>query len=69
MCLTYCVPLVDSLCSSVRVTHVSWVACVFRKEGDVCVCACVCVEVWVDACVRAHVCVANFLDMRVRVSV
>lgn len=37
MCLTYCVPLVDSLCSSVRVTHVSGVACVFRKEGGVCV--------------------------------
>lgn len=41
VCLTYCVPLVDSLCSSVRVTHVSGVACVFRKEGDLCVRVCV----------------------------
>lgn len=35
VCLTYCVPLADSLCSSVRVQHVFGVACVFGKERRV----------------------------------
>ena len=45
MCLTYCVPLVDSLCSFVRMQHVFWVAGVnvFRKARYVCVCVCLCV--------------------------
>lgn len=57
MCLTYCVPLVDSLCSFVRVQHDFGVACVnvFRIEKGVIVsvsacahscfygCGCVCV--------------------------
>lgn len=49
VCLTYCVPLVDSLCSFVRVQHVFGVAGVnvFRKES------------FVRACVRVHNC--NFL--------
>lgn len=52
MCLTYCVPLVDSLCSFVRVQHVFGVACVnvVRKVR------CVWVWVWVCACVYVHSC-------------
>lgn len=63
MCLTYCVPLVDSLCSFVRVQHVSGVACVFRKERRVCVGVRVCVSE--RMCERAcvSVCVATFMGV------